>query len=139
MIKINDLKCRQAFDSYPTEIGQKVLFLRQLVFEAAEAAQDVGHVTETTKWGQPSYVAKKGSTVRLGWSEKQPDFYAVYFICSTNLVETFRELYKDTFNYEGNRAIIFHKDDVVPVEALKNCLTLALTYHQVKHLPLLGA
>ena len=128
----------KVFDSYPEEMRQRVLFLRQLIYEAAAESDDVGEVIETTKWGQPSYVAKKGSTIRLGWGEKQPDHYAVYFTCNTTLVETFRELYRSKFTFEGKRAIIFHKDDVVFENELKHCLTLALRYHRVKHLPLLG-
>ena len=128
----------KVFDSYPEEMRQRVLFLRQLIYEAAAESDDIGEVKETTKWGQPSYLAKKGSTIRLGWGEKQPDHYAVYFTCNTTLVETFRELYRSKFTFEGKRAIIFHKDDVVFENELKHCLTLALRYHRVKHLPLLG-
>ena len=127
------------FESYPKEMRQRILLLRQLIYEAAAESNDVGTITETTKWGQPSYVAKKGSTIRLGWGEKQPDHYAVYFTCNTTLVETFKELYRHKFNFEGKRAIIFHRDDVVSENELKHCLTLALRYHRVKHLPLLGA
>ena len=52
---------------------------------------------------------------------------------------TFRAIYGDAFNYEKNRAIEFTLTDEVPVAALKNCISMALQYHQVKHLPLLGA
>lgn len=129
----------KVFDNYPEEMRQRVLFLRQLIYTAAAETDDVGKVTETTKWGQPSYVAKKGSTIRLGWGEKQPDHYAVYFTCNTTLIETFKELYRSKFTFEVKRAIVFHKEDAVPVNELKHCLTLALRYHRVKHLPLLGA
>ena len=63
----------------------------------------------------------------------------MFFHCGTKLVDTFRELYRDDFNFEGNRAIIFHEDDTIAMDALRHCIALPLTYHNVKHLPMLGA
>ena len=63
----------------------------------------------------------------------------MYFNCNTSLVDTFRELYGDVFMFEGNRAIVFGEADEIPVAELKHCISLALTYHRVKRLPLLGA
>lgn len=60
---------------------------------------------------------------------KDRDAYAVYFHCQSGLVETFRELYPDTFTYEGRRGIVFEASDRVPVRALRHCLALALTHH----------
>ena len=45
------------------------------------------------------------------------------------LVGQFRELYPDTFAYDGKRAITFGPDDRPPLGALKHCLALALTHH----------
>jgi hypothetical protein len=75
----------------------------------------------------------------MDWKVSKPTQYALYFHCQTRLVDTFKELYGQRFRYEGNRAIIFHQDDTVPVAELKHCITLTLTYHRRKHLPLLGA
>lgn len=33
------------------------------------------------------------------------------------------------FEYSGNRAIVFHVEDVVPTEPLSHCIALALRYH----------
>jgi hypothetical protein len=62
----------------------------------------------------------------------------MYFNCRTKLVDTFRELYRDQFKFYGNRAIVFHEGDEIPIDALKHCILLALTYHRRKHLPMLG-
>ena len=62
---------------------------------------------ETLKWGEPSYLVKKGSTIRMDWKVKTPDQYAMYFKCTSKLVPTFRELFGDLFKYEKNRAILF--------------------------------
>ncbi|WP_062060764.1 DUF1801 domain-containing protein [Cellvibrio sp. OA-2007] len=126
------------FNNYPSEMRKKLLFLRALIFEAA-ADLDVGEVEETLKWGEPSYIVKQGSTIRMDWKPRDPEHYALYFNCKTTLVETFEALYGNLFCYEGNRAIIFARLELVPVKQLKHCIALSLQYHRLKHLPLLGA
>lgn len=137
--KLNqDPKAAAKFESYPAAIKPKLDYLRALVLEAAEKNPDVLELDETLKWGEPSYLAKKGSTIRMDWKAKAPDQYAIYFKCTSKLVETFRAVYGDTFNYEKNRAIVFGMKDKVPKKELKDCINLALSYHNLKHLPLLG-
>lgn len=128
-----------AFSAYPEPFQQKLLELRALVFEAAEELGIEEDLHETLKWSEPAYLAPKGSTVRMDWKAKQPEQCALYFHCQSRLVETFRELYPDEFSFDGNRAIVFSEAAKVNKTALKHCLRLTLNYHQVKHLPLLGA
>ena len=110
-----------------------------LILEVAAAHADIDGLEETLKWGEPSYLTNGGSTIRIGWKKSRPDNYAMYFNCNTKLVDTFKELYSDLFEFEGNRAIVFHRNDAVPARAVKHCIELALRYHKIKHLPLLGA
>lgn len=138
MSAINNTKVEEVFEQYPKQIQSRLLILRQLILDTAIETEGVDHVDETIKWGEPSYIAKKGSTIRIGWKQSNLDQYAMYFNCNTKLVDTFKEVYKDLFNYEGNRAIIFVEYDEVPIYELKQCIALALTYHTRKHLPLLG-
>jgi hypothetical protein len=128
----------EIFATYPEQARKKMLFLRQLVFDTASEIEGLGELVETTKWGEPSYIVKGGSTVRMDWKESNPSHYAMYFHCKTNLVDTFKELYRDKLKFEGNRAILFHIDDEVPVEELKHCIALSFTYHSRKNLPMLG-
>ena len=128
----------KVFDSYPEPFRDKLLVLRQLIFETASDAEGVGAIEETMKWGEPSYLTKSGSTIRIDWKVSNPEQYAMYFHCRTKLVDTFKELYGNVFRYEGNRAIIFSRNDEIPVAELKHCIYLSLTYHQRKHLPMLG-
>ncbi|HIG43175.1 MAG TPA: DUF1801 domain-containing protein [Gammaproteobacteria bacterium] len=116
-----------------------MLRLRQLVLDTGAKYSEVGGIEETLRWGEPSYITKKGSTLRIGWKDSTPDQYAMFFHCQTQLVDTFKELYRDTFEFEGNRAIVFDKKDKIPVRELTHCIFLTLTNHQRKHLPLLGA
>lgn len=120
------------FDNYPENMRKKLMFLRQLIFDTAAATDGVGELEETLKWGEPSYLTpktKSGSTVRIDWKKSNQGQYAMYFKCTTNLVETFKEKYPTQFKYGGNRSIIFNEDDEIPVQELKDCIALALTYH----------
>jgi hypothetical protein len=138
MDTIKNAEVSQVFSNYPKRIQKKLVFLRQLVLETASETQGVGIVEETLKWGEPSYVTRSGSTVRLGWKKSTPHQFAMYFHCKTTLVDTFRELYRGKFKFEGNRAIVFNEDDEIPIDELKHCISLSLTYHNRKHLPMLG-
>jgi hypothetical protein len=127
------------FDGYPEPMRKKMMRLRQLVLDTASETEGVDAPEETLKWGEPSYLTKDGSTIRMDWKARAPDQYAMYFNCNTSLVATFKAVYGDVFTFEDNRAIVFGETDEFPVDELKHCISLALTYHRVKHLPLLGA
>ena len=138
MHSIKDKKEADVFSKYPESIRKKLFQLRQLVLDTALELDGVKEVEETLKWGEPSYLLKGGSTIRMAWKESRPNQCALYFNCKTRLVDTFRELYSDKLNFEGNRMLIFNEGDEIPVREIKHCILLALTYHSVKHLPLLG-
>lgn len=99
----------------------------------------LGEVEETLKWGEASYLVKGGSAIRIDWKPKVPDVIKVFFHCQTRLVETFKEIYRTEFVYEGKRAILIPLNTNINQLPLKHCIELALKYHQIKHLPLLGA
>jgi hypothetical protein len=75
----------------------------------------------------------------MDWKPKTPQHFYLFFHCQTKLVDTFRELYSDTLVFEGNRAIILNLKALFPEPQLKHSITLALTYRNIKHLPLLSA
>ncbi len=124
--------------TYPEHISARLLKLRNLIIEIAEA-QGLGAVEETLKWGEPSYAVKGGSPVRIDWKQKTPDQYFIFFNCNTKLVETFRLLYADDLQFEGNRAIILSVNTPLPEDTIRHCLALALNYKSIKDLPFLGA
>ncbi|MEO9884257.1 MAG: DUF1801 domain-containing protein [Balneola sp.] len=134
-----DPKTTKVFKNYPKSVQPQMLRLRELVLSAVSEIEGLEDLEETLKWGEPSYLTKHGSTVRMDWKEKNPDQFAIYFKCTSKLVPTFKKLYSEIFTFEGDRAIVFKLDDEIPEQELKHCISLALTYHKVKHLPLLGA
>lgn len=126
------------FASYPDLVKPKMDALRQLVRDTAYELAEVSYLTETLKWGEPSFVTKHGSTLRMDWKEKTPHQYAMYFQCSSRLVPTFKTVFPDTFQFEGKRAIVFTVEGAVPIVELKACIKAALLYHKVKHELTLG-
>ncbi|MEJ2142804.1 MAG: DUF1801 domain-containing protein, partial [Gammaproteobacteria bacterium] len=122
MEKFSNSEVEEIFNNYPNKMRDKLLFLRQLIFDTAHELEIKDKLEETVKWGEPSYAAKGGSTIRMDWKESKPNQYAMYFHCKTKLVDTFKELYRDTFDFEGNRAIIFNQDDDIEVDELKHCI-----------------
>lgn len=128
-------KIAAIFAAYPEITRERLIRVRRIIFETAAETTGVGELVETLKWGQPSYltpVTKSGSTIRIDRVKNGTADYAMYFHCQTSLVDSFRLMFGDTFKYEGNRAILFDDNDEIPTEALRQCISMALTYHLVK-------
>ncbi len=135
---VTDPRVEEVFDNYPDHIRPKIDALRQLILDSATEVAGVEKLEETLKWGEPSYLTKHGSTIRIDWKPKSPEQYAIYFKCTSKLVPTFKEIYGDFFKYENTRAILFDLDEMLPANELKQCIAAALMYHKVKTTPNLG-
>lgn len=133
-----DPRVNEVFANYPDFVRDKMQFLRELVIETAEETEGVTKLEETLKWGEPSFVTKNGSTLRMDWKAKTPDQYAMYFQCTSRLVDTFRLVFDHKFEYEGKRAIVFKLNQKIPEMELKECIKASLIYHNVKELITLG-
>ncbi len=119
-------------ESYPDFVRDKLKDLRALVIETAEEVPEITDLEETLKWGEPSFLTKTGSTLRMDWKKKTPNQYQIYFKCTSRLVTTFKLVFGELFEYEKNRAIIFRPDQEIPKEELKKCIKATLLYHKVK-------
>lgn len=133
-----DRAVKKRFENYPKEIKPKMIYLRKLVLDTASNMDNVSSITQTLKWGEPSFLVEHGSTLRMDWKSKKPNQYAMYFKCTSKLVSTFREVFGEIFKYEKNRAIIFNLEDNIPEYELGECIKATLRYHKVKHLKQLG-
>ena len=129
---------KEKFAGYPEEVRKKLNYLRNLILETASQIEDISKVEETLKWDEPSYIVRKGSTIRMDWKAKNPDQYALFFNCNTSLVETFKILYGNLFKYEKNRAILFDMNETIPENEVRACIGMALQYHSLKNKPFLG-
>jgi hypothetical protein len=135
MRRFEDARVAAVFDSYSPAIRRKLLALRKLIFETAAKTDGVGDLEETLRWGQPSYLTsatKSGSTIRIDAIRGSETGYAVYFICHTNLVGTFRELYAGELSFDGNRGILLDARTPVPAKELGHCVAMALTYQSAR-------
>ena len=131
MKRFADPAVAAVFKAYPAALRRRLMALRELVFDVAARIEGVGALTETLKWGQPSYLTREtrsGSTVRID-RLKTGDGYAIYFHCQSGLVPKFRELYPQAFRFEGKRALLFTAEARLPLRALRHCIGLALTHH----------
>lgn len=72
MDKIINSDVADKFSSYPERMRKKLMFLRQLILDTASEI-DGADIEETLKWGEPSYVTKAGSTIRMDWKESKPE------------------------------------------------------------------
>ncbi|MBX2847582.1 MAG: DUF1801 domain-containing protein [Acidiferrobacterales bacterium] len=132
MTEIND-----KVSVYPTKAKARFKTIQKLIHEIADKE---GHdrAQETLKWGEPAFLVKGGSALRVDWKPKSPNHLFIYFNCNTTLVETFKEVFLDVFEFEGNRAIKLDLDKPLSIEELSQCISVTLRYQKLKHLPLLG-
>ncbi len=127
-----DSDVKAAFAAFPSNVKADLLRLRELIFDTARTTEGVGALQETLKWRQPSYLTPEtgsGSTIRLDHIARYPGRYALYFHCQSGLVDRFRELYPDQFQFDGKRALLFEAGGKLPEKPLRHCIALALTHH----------
>ena len=130
--RFTDPAVAEIFAAYTPAQRERLLRLRELIFQVAMETAGVGRIEETLRWRQPSYLTNEsgsGSTVRIDAVRGSANAYAIYFICTTGLIDDFKELYPKLFKFEGNRAIVFDVAHNLPVDELRHCISLALTYH----------
>ena len=121
-----------AFQAFPPEVRHRLAEVRAMILAVAAGDPRIGAITETLKWGEPAYLTEatgSGSTIRLGWPRKKADRAAIYFICHTTLVDTFRERFGGVFEYETNRAVLLPVTGDIDRAPLEFMLAMALTYH----------
>ncbi len=123
---------KAVYDSYPPAARRQLLALRDLLFETAAALPATGPVAETLKWGEPSYLNKAGTAIRLAWSDKRPDVTGLFVNCQTTLIEDWRARYEGELEFVGNREIRFGIGAPPPIDPIRHCIAMALTYHRRK-------
>ena len=132
---IDNPEVQYVFDTYPEPTREKLMGLRQLIFDVAAETEGVGTIQETLKWGQISYLTsqpKSGTTIRIDEYQRETEEVALFVHCQTNLVDTFRQMSPDSFRYEGSRVVIWDNLNELQIDLLKDFIELALTYHQRK-------
>ena len=116
---MNDLIVEK-FSTYPGDAKVLAYRLRDLLYEVA-SSEGIDHIEESLKWGEPCFKAKDGSPIRMDWKARSPENFYIFFICSTKLIDTFKEIYGEHLEFEGNRAIVLKISDELPMILLKHC------------------
>ncbi|WP_339860129.1 DUF1801 domain-containing protein [Thalassospira alkalitolerans] len=125
------------FAGYPSNAYAALMQIRGWIFDLAADHPAIREITETLKWGEPSWLTKPkvGTTIRADWKPKAPDQVAIYFNCKTDLIDRARSHFGDILECDGNRAIIIALDRPLPKAPIQICLGWALSYHQDKKAP----
>lgn len=121
-----------AIAPYPAPALDMFHRVRRYIYEEG-ARLDVGALQETLKWGEPSYLtpkSKAGSTLRIGWSAKQPGLFSLYVNCQTDLLARMSERFPFEFAYTGRRQVSMPLDAEPPEFALRPLVSMALNYHR---------
>lgn len=106
--KFHNYEVEQTFNAYSSTIKQQLLFIRDLIFDIASNTTNVGTISETLKWENPSYITSKpksGTTIRLSSVRTNSNEFAISIHCQTTLIAEFKEKYPE-LKYDGNRSII---------------------------------
>ncbi|WP_069301190.1 DUF1801 domain-containing protein [Neptunicoccus sediminis] len=118
-----------AFDTFAPEEREKLHVVRRLIFQCAVAIE-AGPVTETLRWGQPAYLVKRGSSLRLGIGKTGQA--AIFAHCQSSIISDFATVFGADFKLDGNRAVYLEK---LGPEVLEKLQFLILHGLQYKRLP----
>ena len=128
MIPFEDYYVQKVFETFSPDQNTYLLKIRQLIFDTQKELAPNELLNENLKWNQPTYTAKNGTAIRL--DQFGPDKIAIFFHCQTTLVEQFRKIFADTLDFTKNRSIIFPTTEDLPMDELKICIQIGLTYRQ---------
>ena len=120
------------YANFPPPAQTILANLRAMIFEEA-ARLRVGPLEETLKWNEPAYltpVTKSGTTIRLGWSAKNPNYANIYVNCKTDLVGQISTMFPEAFVFHGTRCLSVRLDEPLPEVPIRTALGMALTYHR---------
>jgi hypothetical protein len=117
---------KAVFDRYADDVGIRLLELRSLIFSVADD-ESITALEETLKWGQPAYLSKTGTTIRIDRDETHGGDIALYVNCKTTLVDEWRERFPE-FKFGGTRSLHLRLEDDLEDPRLKMCIADALGY-----------
>lgn len=113
------------YPDYSQTTTRKLTELQQLIWQVADE-QGIT-LSESAKWGQLSFAAKKGTPIRIDqFSDNQ---IALLVHCQTTLIETWKALFPQQLTFSGNRAVVLSVNSPLPATELAVCIAMALNYH----------
>ncbi|WP_299985099.1 DUF1801 domain-containing protein [uncultured Ruegeria sp.] len=127
MTPFEDANVAAAYEALPEETRVGAFALRTLIFETAASLRRAQPLQEALRWGQPAYLAPKGSTIRLGGHKTAR--FALYVHCQSRLIGDFISAFPGEDQIEGNRAVLFDTSDQIDPTRHGWLIARALTYH----------
>ncbi len=127
MRQFDDPAVAAAFEALPQETRKGAMSLRDLIFDTAQTLPAADPLREELRWGQPAYLAPKGSTIRLGTHKSA--CFALFVHCQSRLMGEFTTAFPGEDRIDGNRAILF--DEPAQIDETRHgwLIARALTYH----------
>lgn len=116
--------------SYPDGLQQRLSAVRALIIDIGKSTETIGTLDESLKWGQISFATSKpksGTPIRID-GDADAKTYSLYVPCSTSLIEDFRTVHPNMFDYHGNREIRLNLNHPLPKQELILFLTASMTY-----------
>ncbi|MEY1557658.1 DUF1801 domain-containing protein [Yoonia sp. R2331] len=112
---------KAAFDAFPDAPRVVLLQVRAMIL-----ASDVA-VEEALRWGQPAYLSKKGTTIRLGLTKA--GLPSVFTHCQSSVMGDVQAVAGEGLIWDGNRGVSWPVEADVPEAVLSLLIHRALTYH----------
>lgn len=122
-----DPRVEALLDAADPDIAAGITRLRRMIYEVAASDPKIGPVQETVKWGQPAYLARKGTTLRLG--QPKGGGFGLYVHCQSRVIPEFRDLFPDHDRFDGTRGVVFRAADEICSERHGWLIHRALGYH----------
>ena len=125
------MSVEEKLTSYPNELSQRLCAVRTLIQNIAQTTEAIGTIEESLKWGQISLATvrpKSGTPIRID-GNAEAGTYSFFVPCSTSLIEDFRSVHPDMFDYHGRREIRLDLSQPLPEPELTLFLTAALRYY----------
>ncbi|MEM1037860.1 MAG: hypothetical protein AAGI12_00145 [Pseudomonadota bacterium] len=129
-----DAAVQKAFAALPPSASKILLQVRERILAQSTANATIGPVTETLKWGQPSYLTEKtqaGSTLRLS-TTKEDQKPAIFVHCQSGLADEIRDLYGDTLSVPDQRHVVLPHMMEDHAQTIDHVIALVLTHHARK-------
>jgi Domain of unknown function (DU1801). len=119
-----------AIDAAPETAREGLHALRALVHRVARSEGIA--LEEGFRWGQPAFLAPKGTSLRIGPPSKaarQDADFALFVHCQTSLIADFLDGPGAGQRVEGTRAVLFRQGEALDEAALAFLIRRALTWH----------
>lgn len=125
MTRLPPPEVQAVYDSFPAVEREKLMLVRQLILDCA-ALVEAGTVAETLRWGQPTYLVKQGSSLRLGIGKT--GLAAIFAHCQSSIISDFATAFGTDFEMDGNRAVYLDQLGAEELEKLRFLILHGLQY-----------